>query len=220
MQVGETVFDIRKAGVRYGREGVLESVSCRISAGEFVGLAGPNGAGKTTLLRALLGLIPLAEGEILRGHGKIGYVSQRSWHASNVPISVIEVVALGAAGDKEKARTALAKVDMEAAVGKRFSELSGGQQQRVGIAKALAGRADVMVLDEPTTGIDGRGQEELHSLLRALWRQGKTIIMVSHDIAAMRSLVSRVIYLNRTILYDGAPEKFLLPHSLEGSGHA
>lgn len=221
MQVAEAAIDVRDVSVRYGRETALEGISCRISTGEFVGLVGPNGAGKTTLLRAMLGLLPVDRGSVARGSKKVGYVPQRhSWQENSVPINVMEVVALGASGCREKARTALAEVNMETAADKRLTELSGGQRQRVGIAKALAGGADVLVLDEPTAGIDDRGQREFHSLLRALWHQGKTIIIVSHDITAVLSLVSRVIYLNNVILYDGPPETFSPAGLLGGGGHA
>lgn len=206
----QVAINARSINVRYRRKTILEGVSCRINTGEFVGVMGPNGAGKTTLLRAMLGLLPVAGGKVTR-RGTVGYVpQQRAWQDSNVPISVIEIVTLGAAGDKARAHEALAKVGMEAAAGVRYTELSGGQQQRVGIAKALAGNADVLVLDEPTAGVDGHSQDEFYSLLQSLWDEGKTIIVVSHDIATMLGLVSRVVYLNRTILYDGPAERFSL----------
>jgi len=108
---------------------------------------------------------------------------------------------------------------MEAYAGKRFTELSGGQQQRVSIAKALAANADVLILDEPAAGIDEHSQIEFYDLLKDLQAQGVTIIMVSHEVDTVLRLVTRVICLNRTILYDGPPEHFeadkYLPHAYQ-----
>lgn len=179
-------------------------------SGELVGIIGPNGAGKTTLLRAMLRLLPSTTGRVrLVRSGKIGYIPQRSaMHDSQMPISTLEVVKLGAHGSQRLALQSLAAVGMADAASKRFTDLSGGQQQRVFIAKALASNPAILVLDEPTTGIDEQSQTEFYTLLRKFQAKGIAIIMVSHDIDAVLRLVTRVVCLNRTILYDGAPEHF------------
>jgi zinc transport system ATP-binding protein len=202
-------LDIDNLGVRYGNELVLEGVSCCVHKGEFIGLIGPNGAGKTTLLRAILGLLKPVSGSVARKRTVLGYVPQRGGlYNGSVPISVLEVVMLGSRGVKQSAMQSLQSVHMEAFAKRRFTELSGGQQQRVSIAKALAAKADILILDEPAIGIDERSQAEFYALLSALHDSGTTIIMVSHEVDTVLKLVTRVICLNRTILYDGPAEHF------------
>jgi zinc transport system ATP-binding protein len=202
-------INIDNLTVRYGTETVLDTVSCHVHKGDFVGLIGPNGAGKTTLLRVILGLLIPTSGAVTRHDVILGYVPQRgNLYNGTVPISVLEVVMLGANGSKSIASEALQAVHMETYARKRFTELSGGQQQRISIAKALASNADVLILDEPTTGVDERSQTDFYNLLRDLHTKGTTIIIVSHEVDAVLKLVTRVICLNRTILYDGPVEQF------------
>lgn len=204
-----TVFDIDNVTVTLGNELVLENVSLCVHQGEFIGLIGPNGAGKTTLLRAILGLTAKYRGTIRTDRSTIGYIPQRgNLYNGLVPMSVREVVSLGAHGDRAAVDAALASAGIEALAKVRFTELSGGQQQRVVIAKALAAHADVLILDEPTTGIDEHAQAAFYDLLRKLQAQGITLIMVSHEVESVLKLVTRVICLNRTIVYDGVPEHF------------
>jgi len=195
--------------VRYGSEIVLDAITCCVHSGEFIGLIGPNGAGKTTFLRVLLGLLQPGSGTVHRERAVLGYVPQRgALYQGMVPISVLEVVKLGSNGNRAQALDALAKVHMDAFAGKRFTELSGGQQQRISIAKALAGNASMLILDEPATGIDEHSQEEFYALLQQLHAVGTTIMMVSHEVDTVLKMVTRVLCLNRTILYDGPPEHF------------
>lgn len=203
------LVDVDNLSVVYGSEAALDDVSFCIHQGEFIGLIGPNGAGKTTLLRTVLGLQVPTAGTVHREQATIGYVPQRgAQYSGTVPISVLEVVRLGANGSREAAARALARVRMESSADKRFTDLSGGQQQRVSIAKALAGNADVLILDEPAAGIDENSQIEFYDLLKELQAQGVTIVMISHEVDTVLKIVTRVICLNRTILYDGLPEHF------------
>jgi zinc transport system ATP-binding protein len=203
------LIDADNVSVRLGNELAIDQVSVCIHSGEFIGLIGPNGAGKSTLLKALLGLVPPTSGEISRQPAVYDYVPQRgNLYSGITPLSVLEVVKLGSKGAEAAARQALQVVQIEDLAGKRFNELSGGQQQRVAIAKALAAQADVLILDEPTTGIDDRSQLEFYDILRTLQEKGITIVMVSHEVEAVLKLVTRVICLNRTVLYDGLPEHF------------
>lgn len=196
-------------GVTFGTEAVLSDVSLEIRQGDFVGLVGQNGSGKTTLLRVLLGLVKPTEGRAQSHDVVIGYVPQRGQlYNGIVPISVSEVVGLGSRGNAAKAQKALRDTGMSEFKDRTFSELSGGQQQRVVIAKALASDANVLMLDEPTTGVDKASQTEFYSLLQRLHGEGRTIIMVSHDVDSAIKLVSRIICLNRMVIYDGVPEKF------------
>jgi len=194
--------------MQFGAEPVLDHVSFCVHAGEFIGLIGPNGAGKTTLLRAVLGLAPPTTGSIRRENVKIGYIPQRgTLYNGTVPISVLEAVQLGIANSR-KAMEALEAVHLRHLAHSRFNELSGGQQQRVTLAKALSGNPDLLILDEPTTGIDEQAQTAFYDLLHDLQRQGITIIMVSHEVDTVLKLVTRVICLSGTVVYDGPPEHF------------
>ncbi len=192
-----------------GNELVLDRVSMCVHGGEFIGLIGPNGAGKTTLLRAILGLQQITGGNVRRGSAAYEYIPQRgNLYSGMVPMSVLDVVMLGSRGSRTVALEALQTVRLGGQAVKRFNELSGGQQQRVAIAKALAANADVLILDEPTTGIDEQSQHDFYALLSELRANGVTIIMVSHEVEAVLKLVTRVICINRTVLYDGTPEHF------------
>ena len=204
------LVDADNLTVRHGAETVLQDVSLCIHSGEFVGLVGPNGAGKTTLLKVLLGLQQTQRGTVTKAKQvTVGYIPQRgSQVLPQVPVSVLEVVLLGSRGDAAVARAALADVKMADAAAKRFSALSGGQQQRVAIAKALAAKPDILILDEPTTGIDEHSQTAFYTILRGLQQQGITIVMVSHDVDTVLKLVTRVICLNGSVVYDGVPEHF------------
>lgn len=211
------LIDVDAVTVRLGNEDAIRDVSLCIHSGEFIGIIGPNGAGKTTLLRTILQLIRPTAGTVSRNNATIGYVPQRgNLYNAQIPISVLEVVQLGSRGSKKRALEALVKVHMEHAAAKPFTALSGGQQQRVAIAKALAAQPQILLLDEPTTGIDEHSQRDFYSLLTHLQQQGLTIIMVSHDIDAVLNLVTRVICLNRSVLYDGPAEHFeadkYMPH--------
>jgi len=158
----------------------------------------------------MLGLQTPTGGTVKRLHNAvIGYVPQRgNLYSGQIPISVLEVVKLGSRGSDEAARQALDAVSMLDMSHKLFTSLSGGQQQRVAIAKALASNPSMLLLDEPTTGIDEASQHEFYKILQSLQDRGLAIIIVSHDIDAVLNLVTRVICLNQTILYDGSPEHF------------
>lgn len=204
------LLDIDDVTIRYGEITALEGISLCIHKGDFIGLVGLNGSGKTTLVKAILGLIKVKGGAIEKHmDGPIGYVPQReNIYSAQVPISVLEVVQLGSRGDKKQARQALKSVQLEGMEKRRFNELSGGQQQRVIIAKALASKPSLLLLDEPTTGIDEKSQNEFNDMLSSLKNRGITIVMVSHDVDTVRRLVTRVVLLNQKVLYDGSPEKF------------
>lgn len=185
---------------------MLDTVSFCVHSGEFIGLIGPNGAGKTTLLNVILGLLTTQSGAVERTQA-VGYVPQRTRVDDQIPVSVGEIVGL-TASSKAAVQTYLKKVGMNNYRKTRFSELSGGQQQRVLIAKALAAKAELLILDEPTTGVDEASSKEFYSLLASLRKQGVAIVMVSHDIDAVLRQVTRVVCLNERILYDGDPARF------------
>lgn len=205
----QTLIDVDNLTVHLGGEIALDNVSVCVHAGEFIGIVGSNGAGKTTLLRAILGLIRPTSGKIAKKESVISYIPQNgNMYNSTVPMSVMEVVKLGAAGSSALAKASLEAVGLKDMEGRRFTDLSGGQRQRVGIAKALSSNPDILILDEPTTGIDERSQAEFYEILHDLQKKGITIITVGHEIETLTNHATRIICLNRKLLYDGPPESF------------
>jgi zinc transport system ATP-binding protein len=208
--MSNSLIDLDNISVLFGAETAVKQVSFCVHAGEFIGLIGPNGAGKSTLLKVILGLQMPSKGRVRKdATSVIGYIPQRGdLGPIAMPISALEVVMLGSRGSKQVALRSLEAVHMADVAKKRFNDLSGGQQQRVFIAKALASDPNVLILDEPTTGIDERSQTEFYDILRDLQHQGMTIVMVSHDVDTVLRLVTRVVCLNQTIVYDGPPQHF------------
>lgn len=206
----QPIVEARHIVMSYGGDTVLRKTSFTINSGEFIGIIGHNGSGKTTLLRIILGLLKPTEGQVIWPEKKVvGYVPQRSMVSDTiVPISVQDVVRLGSAGHKYVAEQALARVDMGRFAHHRFSQLSGGQQQRVLIAKALATNPNILFLDEPTAGVDEPSQSAFYQLLRKLHNNGLTIVMVSHDLPIVTSLVDRVLHIDHRVVYDGPPDGF------------
>jgi zinc transport system ATP-binding protein len=212
-------------GYRPGQR-VLEDVDLRIAEGEFVAVAGPNGGGKTTLLRVLLGLERPAAGQVrlfgepahrFSRRSQLAYLAQRAELGGDAPTTVREVVSAGrlaARGlfgplrrpDRDLVDDAIARVGLGDVADAPLRVLSGGMQQRAFIAKALAGRPSLLVLDEPTTGVDAESQESLAALLDALHSDlGVTILYVSHEFGAVERFVERLVLVRRTILFDGSP---------------
>ena len=209
MTVSKTLIRVNNLSLSLGDDKVLDNISFEIKNGEFIGLIGPNGAGKSTLLKSILGLEPISSGLVENGvKNGAGYVPQRGFMQSQrAPFSVNEIVSL-ATSDKTKVIDALNDVDSIDLINRKFNELSGGQQQRILIAKSLAGESKLLILDEPTTGVDEKSQDIFFNILKKLTERGITIIIVSHDIDVVLNLVNRVIHLNQKILYDGPPNEF------------
>jgi zinc transport system ATP-binding protein len=211
---------VRLEGVSfaYGRAvSVLQDVDLQVEQGEFVAIAGPNGGGKTTLLRLVLGLERPTGGQVEVRARRIGYLPQRAQAAIDAPITVRELVAAGRAsrarlvgplkqGDREAIRYAIERVGLTERADRRLATLSGGQQQRAFIAKALANEPDLLVLDEPTAGVDAEAQEAVASLLAELRRDlAVTILYVSHEFGAVEHFVERLVLVRREIVFDGPP---------------
>ena len=211
-------------GYRPGQR-VLEGVDLGIGEGEFVAVAGPNGGGKTTLVRIVLGLERPTEGTALlfgepahrsSRRRSLGYLAQRSELGGDAPATVREVVSAGrlAGGllgpmrrrDRALVAEAIGRVGLADVVDAPLRTLSGGMQQRAFIAKALAGEPSLLVLDEPTTGVDAESQESLAALLDELHSElGVTVLYVSHEFGAVESFVQRLVLVRRTIVFDGPP---------------
>jgi zinc transport system ATP-binding protein len=204
---------------------VLRDVDLRVTEGEFVAVAGPNGGGKTTLLRLALGLERPTRGRVLlfgeparsfRDRRRLGYLAQRTRVGVDAPATVREVVEAGRAAirplgrlrreDREAVAEAIERVGLAPLASRPLSRLSGGQQQRAFIAKALAAQPSLLVLDEPTTGVDVESQEALAVLLEQLNRElGVTIVYVSHEFGAVEHVVERLVLVRQQIVFDGRP---------------
>lgn len=229
--MSEYLVELQNVNAGYNADIVLENINLTIPKGDFLGIIGPNGSGKTTLLKIMLGLITPKSGTVslfgknsseFRDWQKIGYVPQKA--GSNLmrfPITVWETVSLGRLTSKrwldfEKPRDTRAIEEALDAVGmtphkhRLLGELSGGQAQRVFIAKALASRPELLVLDEPTVGIDTDSQEKFYELLKTLNHDmNLTLILVSHDIDVVAHEVKTIACINHTIVSHGKPKDVL-----------
>ena len=216
----------------------LRNVNLAVQAGELVAIAGPNGGGKTTLLRIALGLERPSTGTA-RLFGQpatrfgrrelIGYLPQRAQLGADAPATVSEVVSAGrvarrgvlrplGAHDRKLVAQSVERVGLAGLEHRPLSRLSGGQQQRAFIAKALAGEPELLVLDEPTAGVDVEAQEAFAALLDELHRElGVTILYVSHEFGAIERFVERLVLVRGSVLFDGAPTA--LPHLWHDPSH-
>lgn len=224
----DPVVLLRSVSAGYDGHLALSGVDLRVDAGEVVAVLGANGSGKTTLIRTLLGLLPVSSGEIelfgtpmahFHERTRIGYVPQRGSATTGVPATVREVVSTGRlallgmrrprAADKQAVQDALETVGLADRARDSVGTLSGGQQQRVLIARALTCHPDLLVLDEPTAGVDLVSQEALAQTFATLVARGTTIILVAHELGPLGSLITRVLTMaNGQVLHDGAaPEQ-------------
>jgi len=217
-------------------ERVLDQVHLTVRRGDFLGIIGPNGAGKTTLLRVMLGLLRPSCGHVrlfgedirsFRGWPRIGYVPQRPASPEvRFPATVLEVVQSGRVArrglgrrftrhDLEVAERVLELVGIAAHRHRPIGRLSAGEQQRVMIARALVTEPDLLLLDEPTVGVDVEAQEQFYGLLRRLNADGVTLVLVSHDIGVVAREVTQLACLNRRLFFHGSPEEALRSGALE-----
>ncbi len=219
--------------VAYHRKPVLWDIDYAAPQGSLVGIVGPNGAGKSTLIKACLDLVPRASGSV-RFYGKpykrvrrqVGYVPQRESVDWDFPASALDVVTMGRYGrlpwclppgrkDREFARTCLDRVGMIDYAGRQISKLSGGQQQRVFLARALAQDADVYFMDEPFAGVDATTEAAIVVLLRDLKAQGKTVIVVHHDLQTVPAYFDHVLLLNMRVVAAGPTKEVFTPDALQ-----
>jgi zinc transport system ATP-binding protein len=225
---GEPVIDVSDVDFGYTATPVVEDVSLTIDPGEYVAVVGPNGSGKSTLLQLMLGLRRPDAGTVrLFGEpahtfddgDRVGYVAQHASASKSMPITVREVVKMGrfphvgfgrlSAADWAVVDEALATVGMADFADRRITKLSGGQRQRAFIARALASEADLLVLDEPTVGVDAESVEAFYDLLDALNDRGITVLLIEHDISAVTEHADRVVCLNREVYFDGSAAEFV-----------
>lgn len=219
--ISELPLSIREVTIAYQRKPVLWEVNLDIPRGSLVGLVGPNGAGKSTLLKAIMGMMPLLSGQV-RIFGKsysevrqrVAYVPQRESVDWDFPASVLDVVLMGFYGrlgwfgrisrqHQQKAMEALERVGMAEFAQRQISQLSGGQQQRTFLARALIQPADLFLLDEPFAAVDASTEQALVTILRALQSEGKTIIVVHHDLHTVPEYFDYLVLLNMRVVAAG-----------------
>lgn len=240
IDAGAAAVTITAGVVVYGGRPVLHAVNLAVPVGETVAILGANGSGKSTLVRALLGLAPLRSGEVtlfgtpsrrFRQWRRIGYVPQRLGAGSGVPATVREVVSAGRlarrgfarfarAGDRDAVRAALNAVGLAGRADDQVDTLSGGQQQRVLIARALAGEPDLLVLDEPTAGVDAPSQQAFAAALERFAGDGGTVLLVAHELGPLRPLVHRAVVIHHgRIIHDGPVPEPAGDHAAKDHDH-
>jgi zinc transport system ATP-binding protein len=215
------VIKLENVTYRYNSDLVLEDISFKADEGDLLGIIGPNGAGKTTLFSLILGLLEGYQGKItlfdedIRNNRKvlkkIGYIPQKNIIDKGFPATVEEIVSLGVfeRKTKDKIISAIKTVGLLEQKHKRIGDLSGGQQQRILIAKALVNEPQLLILDEPTTGIDLETQNKFYALLRKLNSENKiTIILASHDLDAINKLANKIACINRKMSFHGDAREF------------
>lgn len=225
MDKGNTPLSVSGLTVAYQKKPVLRNVSFTIPEGNLIGIIGPNGAGKSTLIKSVLGLIPRVSGEVnifgkpySESRKRVGYVPQRESVDWDFPTNALDVVMMGRYGhlgwfkrpgakEKEIALDCLDKVGMADFADRQISQLSGGQQQRVFLARALAQNADLYFMDEPFVGVDAMTEKAIITLLNELKRQGKTVLVVHHDLATVKEYFDWVMLLNVELVACGETEK-------------
>ncbi|MGZ4391844.1 MAG: metal ABC transporter ATP-binding protein [Gaiellaceae bacterium] len=209
---------------------VLRDVDLEVERGEFVAIAGPNGGGKTTLVRLVVGLEQPTSGRVELMVRKVGYLPQRTQAGIDAPVTVRELVTTGrasrarligplSAADRTSVQEAIDRVGLSPSADRRLTTLSGGQQQRAFIAKALAADPELLVLDEPTTGVDVEAQDAIAALLQRLRSELEmTILYVSHEFGAVERFVERIVLVRGGIVFDGPPSA--LPGVWHDPSHA
>ncbi|SNX71527.1 zinc transport system ATP-binding protein [Cereibacter ovatus] len=193
--------------IRRGADDILTDISLSISAGEIVTIVGPNGSGKSTLLRALLGILPPTSGSVSRKAGlRIGYVPQKLQIDRTLPLTARRFLSLPTRQTAAATTAALIRVGVPEVADRQMTDLSGGQLQRVLLARALLSTPEILMLDEPTQGLDQPGEAAFYRLIEEVRRTtGAAILMVSHDLHVVMAASDRVICLNRHICCEGAP---------------
>jgi len=230
-QPDQPILDIQRLSVRYEGRGALENISFHLHAGERVAVVGPNGAGKSTLFKVVAGVLTPTDGEVRvygtgpGGHVCIAYLPQRSQVDWRFPVSVADVVMMGRIAklgwlgwpkkrDWDFVHAALETVGMADLAKRQIGELSGGQQQRMFIARALAQEAELMLMDEPLTGLDTPAQEGLLALLGDLQQRRVTVMVATHDLEQAARYFDKILLLNHKIVAFGVAEEVLKPNNL------
>ncbi|MBZ3900637.1 metal ABC transporter ATP-binding protein [Streptomyces brasiliscabiei] len=237
--MNEPVISLRGVRAELGSRTVLRGIDLTVHRGEVVALLGANGSGKSTAVRAVIGQVPIGDGEIelfgtprrrFREWRRLGYVPQRTTAAGGVPATVTEIVASGRLSrtrlgilrkaDHAAIRHALEMVGMADRAKDSVNALSGGQHQRVLIARALASEPELLIMDEPMAGVDLASQEVLAATLREQVAKGTTVLLVLHELGPLEPLIDRAVVLrDGCVTHDGPPPKAVGQHALPGHDH-
>lgn len=224
--VGAIIASLDNVTVGYNSTPVLHDVSFHVHEDQFTGIVGPSGAGKTTLLRTLLGTAVPSSGEVFVQPGlRIAYVPQLETVNWNFPVTVFECVLMSRTSrwqlpwptrsERVDVQHALDRLGMAALAGRHIRELSGGQQQRMFIARALLGRPNLLVLDEPTSGVDISTRHDMLHLLADLHEEGISIVLTTHDLNGMAAHLPHLMTINHRVVAEGSPADILTPDVLE-----
>jgi manganese/iron transport system ATP-binding protein len=222
-EIDQPILDVQHINVRYNGRVALENITFHLHEGERVAVVGPNGAGKSTLFKVVAGVLPPTSGDVRifgtqpGGHACIGYIPQRSQVDWSFPVTVADVVMMGRSAklgmlswphkkDWEHVHHALETVDLSNLASRQIGQLSGGQQQRMFIARALAQEAELMLMDEPFTGLDTPSQEGILDLLDRLKRENVTVMVATHDLDQASSHFDRILLLNQQMVAFGEPQ--------------
>ncbi|HVE45905.1 MAG TPA: metal ABC transporter ATP-binding protein [Acidimicrobiales bacterium] len=223
---GDQLIRLDGVNCSYGGDRVLADVDLTITAGEFTGIVGPSGSGKTTLLRVLLGMVAPVSGTVQRRPGlRLGYVPQVEAVNWSFPVTVDECVLMArtsgrrlpwrSRAERDEVAEVLARLGIEHLSGRHIRDLSGGQQQRVFIARALLGKPQLLLLDEPTSGVDVRTRHEMLHVLDDLNHGGLAIVLSTHDLNGMAAHLPNLVCLNTRVLGRGTPQEVLTADVLE-----
>src|SRR5512147_280882 len=227
----QPILDVRNLHVHYNGRLALEDITFHLHVGERVAVVGPNGAGKSTLFKVVSGVLPPTSGDVSifgsrpRGHNCIAYIPQRSQVDWNFPVSVADVVMMGRSAklgplnwphkkDWEYVQHALETVELSDLASRQIGQLSGGQQQRMFIARALAQEAELMLMDEPLSGLDTPSQEALLNLLDTLRDQKVTVMVATHDLDQAARHFDRIMLLNHRMVAFDTPQQVLRTDNL------
>lgn len=205
------LIEARGMSVGYAGQVALRNVEFAISRGEIVTVVGPNGSGKSTLIKALMGLVPPASGRVTRARGlRIGYVPQKLTLDHTLPMTVRRFLSLPVRVSDAEASSALERSGVPGIEGRQVARLSGGQLQRVLVARAMMSHPDLLILDEPTQGLDQPGTASFYRLIEEIReRTEAAVLLVSHDLHVVMSASDRVICLNGHICCEGTPDAVL-----------
>ena len=221
------LVELDRVSVAFGGPAVLEDLTVDIESGSYHGVVGPSGAGKTTLLRAVMGTVRPSAGSVRHARGlTVGYVPQVESVDWNFPVSVAEVVAMGFAAQhgfwprlskvaRAEIGALLERLGLAGYEDRHSRALSGGQQQRVFIARALIRRPGLLVLDEPTSGVDVATRRSILDLLDDVHQEGTAVLLTTHDLNSVAAHLPHLVCLNRNVVAHGTPEEIFTPEVLE-----
>jgi ABC-type Mn2+/Zn2+ transport system ATPase subunit len=224
--MSDALIELEKVTCRYGHDPVLVNVDLRVEAGDFLGVVGPSGSGKSTLLRAVAGSVTPIAGRVRRRPGlAVGYVPQVETVNWFFPVTVREAVLMAridgrrlpwpSKAELAEADGVLERLGLGDLAGRHIRELSGGQQQRVFIARALLREPDLLLLDEPTSGVDVRTRHDVMHVIHELHHDGLAIVLTTHDLNGIAAHLPSLVCLNREVIAQGVPSRVITPDVLE-----